>query len=156
MKNYAAYIQIGNLAILARSDDRQSFDYLVQVALGGKPESANSELRKVADSTVVAIISEKTSGVRIGKNFKEPQTPEAMKRFMVSRIPGDREAAVDNYPREDKSILPILVQLIRTDDSITVRQRAVERFNYLTKQSFEFWKSKEVLEWWEKNRTSFQ
>ena len=79
-----------------------------------------------------------------------------MKKFMFSRIPGDREAALDNYPQEDKTILPILIQLIRDDDSIDVLYKAATRFNALTKQTFDFWKAGDMLDWWEKNKNSFQ
>lgn len=65
-------------------------------------------------------------------------------------------AALDNYPKDDKSVLPMLIQLIAQDDSIQVVNRAVENFNALTKQSFEFWRTQQIIEWWEKNRTSFQ
>jgi hypothetical protein len=129
---------------------------MIQVALGNKPESANPDLRKLADSTAGAIISDTEGGLHFARNFKEKQTPDALKKFMSSADPRARQAALDNYPQTDKSILPILIQLIPSDGSIAVLYKAVTRFNALTKQSFEFWKTKDILERWESNRTSFQ
>ncbi len=156
MSGYGQMIRIGNLATLARNDDRRAFDYLIQVASGKMPESANPDIRKLADSTAAAVITEKMSGLVLGMQFKEKQTPEAMKKFMLSPNRGEREAALDNYPAEDKTILPLLVQLIEKDDSISVAHKAVRRFNNLTKQSFTFWDTKPILEWWKKNRHSYQ
>ena len=157
MATYGEFIRVGNLAILARGDDRPAFDYLMQIALGDKPESANQELRKVADSTAGAIIAElKGAAFRTVYNFSEKQTPESLKRFMSSSNKRDRMAALDNYPKDDKSVLPMLIQLIAQDSSIQVVNRAVENFNALTKQSFEFWRTQPIIEWWEKNRTSLQ
>jgi hypothetical protein len=156
LANYADVIRRGNLATLARSDDRAAFDYLIQVALGAKPESANPDLRKLADSTAGAIISDAESGLSFGRSFKEKQSPDAMKKFMVSSDFRERAAALDSYPQDDNSILPILIQIITSDSNISVVHKAVIRFNGLTKQSFEFWKTNDILEWWGKNRASFQ
>lgn len=156
LASYADVIRMGNLATLARNDDRHALDYLIQVALGAKPESANPDLRKLADSTAGAIISDTDSGLSLGRTFKEKQTPDAMKKFMVSPDFRERAAALDNYPHDDKSILPILIQIITSDTNISVVHKAVLRFNALTKQSFEFWKTDDILEWWGKNRASFQ
>jgi hypothetical protein len=46
--------------------------------------------------------------------------------------------------------------MIKTDGSISVVYKATARFNLLTKQSFEFWKTDEILQWWEKNGAQFQ
>lgn len=156
MNTYGEMIGMGNEATLARGDDRVAFDYLVQVALGNKPESSNPQLRQVADTTAGAIIADKESGLQMIHSFKQPQTPESMKGFMSSKLPLERETALDNYPQGDKSILPILVQMIRSDGNLRVLQKAVGRFNALTNQQFEFWKTWEILEWWEKNKISFQ
>ena len=75
---------------------------------------------------------------------------------MLSQNNLEREAALDNYPQDDKSILPVLVQLIGSDPSISVLFKAAQRFNKLTGQNFEFWKTKEFVDWWERNRGSFE
>jgi hypothetical protein len=155
MSGYGEMIRVGNLAMLARSDDRPAFDSLVQIALKKTPESANAEILRLADSTVAAVIADKRVTWRVGRQFKEKQTPESLKKFMLSPHPLEREAAIDNYPGDDKSILPLLVQIIQNDKSISVADRAVSRFNALTKQSFEFWDTKPLLDWWEKNRHSY-
>jgi hypothetical protein len=156
MSQYGETIRIGNQATLARAEDRFAFDCLVQVSLGNKPESKNPELLRLANETAGAIIAEEHLGLHMGMNFKQPQAPESMKKFMVSTNPGEREAALDNYPQSDKSILPLLVQMIRGDGNLNVVYKAVGRFNSLTGQSFEFWKESELLSWWDKNQTSFQ
>ncbi len=156
MGQYGETIRIGTLATFARAEDRPAFDYLVQVSLGNKPESANPELRRLADETAGAIIAEKRLGPHLGINFTQPQTPDTMKKFMASADPGEREAALDNYPQGDKSILPILVQMIRGDGNVTVLYMAVGRFNSLTGQAFGFWKESELLSWWDKNQSLLQ
>jgi hypothetical protein len=148
-------VHIETLATLARADDRRAFDYLVQIALGTKPESSNPEIVKIAGLTVGAIISEKRSGISISRGFRDQQTPEALKHFMVSQNPQEREAALDSYPQGDKSILPLLVDIIRSDDSLVALVKAVNRFNTLANQSFDFWKTEDLLTWWEQNQNSF-
>ena len=76
--------------------------------------------------------------------------------MLSSNERGAREAALDHYPENDKSILPTLIQVISSDKSISVLYKAVTRFNALTKQSFEFWKTQDILDWWGKNSASFQ
>ena len=149
-------VRMEKLITLARSDDREAFDYLVQVAAGNKPESANPDLLKLANATAGAIIRERKSAIQLGMQFKEKQTSDAMKQFMVSAIVGEREAALDQYPQDDKTILPILIKIIEFDRSLSVLYKAVQRFNTLTKQSFEFWETKELLDWWDKNWASFE
>jgi hypothetical protein len=51
--------------------------------------------------------------------------------------------------------MPILVSMIKSDPSVSVLHAAVARFNDLTKQSFDFWKTKDILDWWEKNKDSY-
>jgi hypothetical protein len=159
LKTYADYIRIGTigtLATLAKADDRHAFDYLLQLALGSAPESANLDLRKLADSVAGGIIRETELGLDFENHFKQPQTPEAMKKFMSSPNPTERAAAVDSYPPNDRTILPILFTMIQSDASIRVLHKAVIRFNSLTNQSFEFWKTKDILDWWDKNRSAYQ
>ncbi|HWF37670.1 MAG TPA: hypothetical protein VG322_04075 [Candidatus Acidoferrales bacterium] len=155
MKTYGDFIRIGTMATLARNDDRTSLDYLLQVALGKKPESANPDLRKLAEATASAVIADTESGLYLARSFKQTQSPEAMKNFMRSNNRLEREAALDSYPQNDKTILPILVEIIRTDQSISVVYKATSRLNALTNQSFEFWKTADILAWWDRNRTSF-
>ena len=155
MDYFNTLIHIDTLATLARSDDRKAFDYLTQIALGTKPESSNSEIAKIAVSTVSAIISEKKSGIGRFSSFRDQQTPESMKHFMLSQNPQEREAALDNYPQDDESIISLLINVIKTDDSLTVLDKAVARFNKLTKQSFDFWNTEDILTWWGQNQNSF-
>jgi hypothetical protein len=156
IKSYGEFIQIGNLSTLARGDDRKAFEYLVRVAIGDEPSVTNTDLRRVAEATVTAVIAEKTSSVHFSRHFKEKQTPEAMKKFMTSANPFERETALDEYPDNDKSILPTLIEIIKSDDNLSVLYQAVQRFNHLTGQSFDFWRTHEILEWWDKNRISVE
>jgi hypothetical protein len=67
----------------------------------------------------------------------------AMRASASSR---QREAALDNYPRDDKTILPNLVDIIRSEN----------RFNELTNQTFLFWEAQALLDWWDKNQKSVE
>jgi hypothetical protein len=87
MASYGGMIRVGNLTTLARGDDRQAFDYLVQIELGTKPESSNVDLKRLAGTTASAIIAEKESGIQLGRQFKEKQTPESMRKLMSSPNP---------------------------------------------------------------------
>jgi len=158
INTYADYIRLGNLATLARSDDRFAFEFLMAVALGKRPELGfkNADLVRLADATASAVITEKQYGLTLSIPFKEKQTPEAMKTFLTSSNPMEREAAIDNYPDADKSILPNLVELIRSDPNLSVLHKAVVRFNALTHSSFLFWQTQDLVDWWEKNMQSFQ
>ena len=156
MATYGELIQIGTFVTLARSDNRKAFDYLIQVADGDKPESANPDVRNLAQSTTQSIISEKIDGLQTGQSVEENQTPETIKKLIFSTIAIEREASLDNYPQDDNSVLPILVDLIKSDPSITVLYKAVVKFNKITKQSFKFYQEEVILDWWGKNRTSFK
>jgi len=148
-------LRMGNMIILARNDDRASFDYLVQVAEGNKTESGNDELKKLADSAVSAIVGEKVFGLSL-HDFKEEKTTDDLKKLMTSKLALERQTSIERYPSDDKSILPTLVSMIETDPSVSVLYAATERFNFLTKQSFKFWKPKELLDYWDKNKATFK
>jgi len=129
----------------------------MDIALGKRPEPEfkNAQLVRLADATASAVLAEKQYGVRLSIPFKQTQTPEAMKQFLSSPNPLEREAAIDNYPENDKSILPNLVEIIRADSNLSVLHRAVGRFNALTNQSFVFWKTQDLLDWWDENQKSY-
>ncbi len=156
MEGYSDYVRIGTLAILANGDDRHAFDTLMQIVTGNSKDSANPSLVHLADSTLGSIISAKSSGIRTTRQFRESQTPDSLKHFMRSQSSWERQAALDNYPSNDNSILPLLVEMIETDGSVEVLVRAVEHFNALTKQSFQFFQTQPLLDWWQKNKTAFQ
>jgi len=156
MATYADYIRVGTLATLANGDDRHAFDTLLQIATGQSKDSSNPEFAHLANSTLATIISAKESGFRLTRQFNQKQTNDSLKQIMRNPSPWDREAALDNYPPDDRSILPLLVEMIRNDDSIDVLVRAVQHFDALTKQSFRFIQVKELLDWWTINQKSFQ
>ncbi len=156
MGSYDLLIQLGNLATLARGDDRPAFEYLLQVVAGNRPESQNADVRKLAESTATAIIYDKKVGVQLQLQFKIPQAPDAMRQSLRSKNPIERQAALDNYPENDKTILPILVEMIKTDKSISVTYKSVQRFNALTKQEFEFWRTDDLLAWWRDHEGEFR
>ena len=96
--------------------------------MGNAPESKNVELVKLADSTVSSIVVEGESGLYLKRSFNQPQTAEAMKKFLISTLINERQAALDNYPEGDRAILPTVVLLIRTDPSLRVLIAATKRF----------------------------
>jgi hypothetical protein len=70
------------MTILARGDDREAFDYLMAVASGEKPEATRADMRKLAESTINAIATEKLWGLHMARQFKEPQTLDQLRTFM--------------------------------------------------------------------------
>lgn len=155
LKEYGNNIHIGNLAALARSDDRPSFDQLILVAQGRR--AASQEEHRIASNTVMAIIREKQSSLRLAFSFKEKRTPESMKKILLANVhPHDRLAAIDSFPPEDHSILPLLVQAILRDQSICVVYAAFVKFNAITKQEFEFPNYVALQKWWNENQDRFK
>jgi hypothetical protein len=77
MAAYSDFIRMGNLTTLARGDDRNSFDYLVQVAIiGNKPESSNLQLRQLAEATALAIIQEHWCPAKFSRSAISPDLSE--------------------------------------------------------------------------------
>ena len=130
----------------------------MEIALGKRPELEykDPQLVRLADATVFAVITEKQYGLTLVIPFKETKTPEEIKNFLPSSSPLEREAALDNYPRSDKTILRNLVDIVRSDDNLSVLHKAVNRFNELTGQSFMFWQAQDLLNWWDNNQKSFE
>ena len=128
-----------------RDDVKTSVNVELQKAhndVSGAVDGMKSQARKELDSTRTEV---------------RKQTPETMKNILItSRFANDRMAAIDNYPAEDRSILPLLVQLIESDGSITVVNTAFGHFNALTKQTFQFPDYAGVKSWWNQNKGNFQ
>jgi len=114
------------------------------------------DIRKIAETTVRDIVSQKKTNLRMGLTFKRPQTAEAIKGFAKGRIAEDRLAALDNYPDKDDSFLPLLVDMIEHDGNLDVVVTAIRRFNAETKQNFEFPDYAAVIDYWNKNRPTVQ
>lgn len=154
LAEYGNYIKVGNAAALAHGDDRKSFGYLMQVAEGlQQPESSSEELRKLATATVLAIIKQVNSPIQTVYNISG--TPDDLKKLMLSQNLFDRITALDSYPKNDPSILPTLIILIKDDPSITSLNKAVILFDSLTKQTFKFYQSNDLLNWWINNKHSY-
>jgi uncharacterized protein (UPF0333 family) len=149
-------LKIGNTVILARNGDRPAFDELLKITQEETPDNKNTQAHILAQSTVKAITTEKQSTLPTRLTFKELHTPEELKKLMFDENVTNREAAIDNYPEDDKTIIPLLVTIIKTDNNLDMLNRTVARFNHLTNQSFTFWKTQEILDWWEINKTAFQ
>jgi hypothetical protein len=117
MDSYA--IRIGNLATLAKGDDRTAFEYLYQIVLGKEPESANQDLMKLADATTSAIIMEKLYGLHLQLTFIQTKTPDEIKKLMNSTNPLERQAALGDMP-----YVSILVCIGATDELTAARVAA--------------------------------
>ena len=155
LRGYENLIRVGSLATLAKSDDRKAFDQLMLLALGSVP--ASEDEKRIAYSTVVAVVREKNSGLRLDYGFKEPQTPASMKSILqTSKFANDKMAAIEHFPNDDYSILPILIQVISNDESLDVLTTAGRKFNEITGQKFEFPTYGPLLKWWDENKAKFQ
>lgn len=156
MATYEDYLQFGTLVNLANGGDRNAFFTLKETTEGKRKESFNRDFVNMANQVGMSIISAKESGLIVPRRFKTLQTPESLKQFMRSASPWERQAAVDSYPQDDKSILPTIVDMIRSDPSIDVLVSAVRRFDLLTNQEFHFFQTTELLTWWDRNSKSFE
>jgi hypothetical protein len=156
MKVYEELVTTQRLSALAKNGDRKSFDQLLAIGLMGVT-SLSEETKMLAQTTVRDIIRQKHNILRRMKvDFKEKQSPEAMK-IILKNSPhiDDRLAAIDNFPQDDVSILPLLIETIQSDNDLEVVWTAFRLFNSMTKQSFEFPNYGQVFEWWNKNRATF-
>ncbi|WP_157235246.1 hypothetical protein [Methylosinus sp. LW4] len=148
--------KLSNKVLLARADDRDAFNYLVNIAEGRVQEASNRELQKIADANAMMVVSQTEGGLHLTRTFKEKQTPESIKKFMNSDLTWDREAAIDNYPQDDKTIVPDLVRISLNDPSINVAYKATSKINALTGNSFHFWRTEEISDWWGKNKETYE
>lgn len=163
IKELEPIIKIETLATQALADNRQAFDYLRQVKLGNSPESTNPDLRKIAESVTEKIIQDSEAEKM---EFANPNLNEvalnSMGDIMAIKNPVIRQMSLDkfldNHPKNASSFLPMLVEMIKLDSSISVLEDAVKRFNGLTKQKqpFKFYQVDEIQDWWDKNKASFQ
>jgi hypothetical protein len=137
---------------LARNDDRKAFDQLVTLAT-----DSPVQVRTLARATVLDIVRQKSNVLhRMAVQFRQKQTPEFMKQLLeTSKNKDDRLAAMDSFPENDMSILPLLVERIRSDDDLEVVATAFRAFDGRTKQSFQFPDYSDLLNWWGNNHAAF-
>jgi hypothetical protein len=156
MKAYAETITTERLSALAKSGDRKAFDQLIEIGFK-EPAGSAEETKMLAQATVKDIIRQKNSPLhRMQVNFKVSQSPEDMKSLLKrSTIMEERLASLDNFPKDDISILPILIELIKNDVDLEVVWTAFRKFNDITKQSFEFPNYDQVFSWWTTNHAAF-
>jgi hypothetical protein len=149
-----AYQNLNTLSASARNDDRNAFDQLVTLSTA----SPAAEVSTLARATVLEIIRQKNNVLhRMSVQFQQKQPPEVMKRVLAeSKTKDQRLAAMDNFPDGDMSIVPLLVERIRSDDDLEVVATAFKSFNVRTKQSFQFPDYPGVLNWWSNNHTAFE
>jgi len=134
---------------LAKSGDRKSFDELVVIGFSMVGTSPSfEEIKMLAQTTSRDIIRQKNNPLRrMHIDFKQKQSPEAMKTLLKnSPNMEERLAVLDNFPTDDTSILPLLVETIQSDDDLEVVSTVIRVFNNLTKQSFEFPNYGQVIE----------
>jgi hypothetical protein len=148
-----AYLNLNVLSALARNDDREAFDQLMAMGNG----EAAGDIKTLAAATALEVVREKTNVFRrLGRQFKEKQTPQAMLNIIgTSTFIPDRLTALDNYPPDDVSILPVLVKIIHSDQNLEMVATAFSSFDSRTKQEFQFPDYAGVVSWWEKNHDQF-
>jgi hypothetical protein len=157
MKAYGELITTVRLAALAKTDDRKSFDQLITIGfMEGK--SSSEEMKMLAQTSVKDIIRQKNYSLRRMKvDFKQTQSSDVMKALLKnSPHREERLAALDNFPQNDVSILPILIETIQSDNDLEVVVTAFRVFNNMTNQDFEFPNYGQVVAWWNTNHTGFE
>ena len=149
-----AYQNLNMLSALARNDDREAFDRLMALGNG----EAAGDIKTLAAAAAVEVIRAKSNTLRrLGAQFREKQTPEAMLNIIErSTVTIDRLTAIDTFPPDDESILPVLVKIIQRDPNLEVVATAFTSFNFRTKQEFQFPDYASVIKWWDKNHDRFQ
>jgi hypothetical protein len=163
IKDIEPIINIETLTNRALADDRQAFDYLQQIKLGNAPESKNPDLRKIAEFVTDKIIEDSEADKM---EFANPDLNVvehgSIADIMAIKNPVIRQMSLDKFlnehPKNINSVLPMLVEMIKGDSSLTVLYAAVKWFNTLTNQKhpFKFYQEVEIQNWWDKNKASFQ
>jgi hypothetical protein len=148
-----AYQNLNTLSALARNDDRKAFDQLIAIST----EPGEEEVKTLARATVLDIVRQKNNFLRrMAVQFQQKQTPESMTQILGgSKNKDERLAAMDNFPETDMSIVPLLVERIRSDDDLEVVATAFRSFDFRTKQSFQFPDYPGVFNWWSNNHAAF-
>ncbi len=134
------------------ADDAEAFDSLF--AAHSYP---NPTQEKMVRSAVKNTILAHNQGFYSTRGFPGPLTDEQLIADLSNSESTIRQAALDTLlPKAKTSMLPKVVEMIRSDASLDVRCSAHRLFNALTKQQFQNLDKASVLNWWEANKQSFE
>ncbi|SDL45109.1 hypothetical protein SAMN05216517_101190 [Janthinobacterium sp. OK676] len=134
--------------------NRSAFDYLERVATGKEPESRFDSLRKVSQQTIVDW-SAALAADGLGPDYSGNDIPTLRK---IIAQPGNinntvkKMVAIDNYPLEDKTVLPLLVEVVRNDPGFGVVLAAIRRINKISNNNFDYLRREDLFNWWESQK----
>lgn len=147
ISEYGEQINIANKIALASQGDRNSFEYLLAVSNGAKPESNNHEFKKIATEFVRAIVFEDESVDSSVNIYIGTKNTSELQKLMFSKYSSERYAAIDAYPEGDKSAIPYLIKVLAEDNNTDVMRAATRKLNKLTGQHFVFWDVPQIEAW---------
>lgn len=152
---YEQVIRVGNLALLARNGDGNSFDTLMKVA----SNSADPSIGSIAVTTRNQLYLEydaQATGIYQIRQFTQPKKPEELIQLLSDQNPLVRKAAVDSLVAAgDKAAVPRLIPIMEHDSFIMLRIAAYRGLTVLTGEKIEPLDAEAWKTWWEKNKSNW-
>jgi hypothetical protein len=145
------FVEVASLATLSKSDDRQAYDKLYALSQTATKPAIREQARVQA---LQIYLDTRTS---FAPHFNESVTSEQMKRILTNDPSSfAAQSAIESYPEEDQTILPLLVEVIHKSNSLRVVVAAFDQFvkRTHTEQQFRFPQYAELTGWWNKNHYS--
>jgi hypothetical protein len=146
---YDEIIRVSTLALLARNGDGAAYDNVERM----DQETQNPVLREICLSTLNQIYVEANVPFYTSRHFTIERTVDDLKRLLDDPNPLIRWAAVDTLgEKQQKDIVPKLVDIINHDNSLWVRRAAYQALATLTGQNIQRLERDQWNKWWEANK----
>jgi uncharacterized protein YaaW (UPF0174 family) len=147
-------VKAGNLAILARNGVGSAYDQLMTMASA----TPDPEIKQLASSaqTEVFLELDAASGMYLTRSFVDKKSKEQLRSLLHDPDPLARKAAIDESVNTgDKGIVPELIEIMKRDDFILVRQAAYRGLGILTGQKIQPLHDAEWDNWWQQNKANW-
>jgi hypothetical protein len=146
---YQEILSVSTSALLARNGNALAYDQIT----GTAKQATNPAIREICVSTLNVIYLEANSGIYSTRTFNTPKEPTEMVAMLNDPNQLIRWAAVDSLSnKNEKRIVPKLIEIINHDSSLWVREAAYHALQSLTGQNFEVLQVDQWNSWWEGNK----
>jgi HEAT repeats len=153
---YDQIITVSTLAALARNGDATALDNLI-----GYRNSPDQRIRNLVTSTYNSVyLQYAAEGLNTWSymtwEFKEPKTKEQLLQLLNASDPMSRKGAMDALAKSgEKTVVPDLMRILRSDPFILVRASAYHGLVQLTGQKFNPLETPGWEQWWEQNKNDW-
>jgi hypothetical protein len=145
-------VKAGNMAVLARNGIASAYDQLIALA----SKTADQDVQLLAISTrnqVYLEMDTAATGFYLTRNFREARNNEQLRALLTDVQPLSRKAAVDSLVAAgDKSAVPLLIETLKHDPFMMVREAAYRGLTVLTGQKIEPLNDAQWDNWWQQNK----